>query len=197
MKKFLIIFSKIISSIFTPVLIPVYTFTLLIFSQKEFTTTKKISLYIVAILFSSVLHIIPIVYLKLKGEIKSLDIVSKEKRIMPLSFSILIYTIGYFLMNWMNASDISQVLMLGYIIITTIVIIITYWWKISIHALGISGPLVILNYYFGAIVLPFYILIPIVCVSRVILKRHTIKQVIVGAGLGIGMSVLILLVYFS
>jgi membrane-associated phospholipid phosphatase len=65
-----------------------------------------------------------------------------------------------------------------------VVQIITMYWKISTHALGITAPLVASLYLFGREPLPFFVLIPIVCWARVYLKAHTILQVIAGTALG-------------
>jgi membrane-associated phospholipid phosphatase len=64
---------------------------------------------------------------------------------------------------------------------TLLVVLITNWWKVSVHTTAISGPLVALAYQFGSLVFPFFGLIPLVGVSRLILKRHTFAQVLVGA----------------
>jgi membrane-associated phospholipid phosphatase len=67
---------------------------------------------------------------------------------------------------------------------------ITRYWKISTHALGVAAPLVVLIYLYRLQPLPFLILIPIVCWSRVWLRAHTVLQVVAGTALGIA-SVLV------
>jgi membrane-associated phospholipid phosphatase len=62
--------------------------------------------------------------------------------------------------------------------------LITRYWKISTHALGITAPLVALLFLYGTQPLPFLVLIPIVCWARVYLKAHTVLQVVAGSALG-------------
>jgi membrane-associated phospholipid phosphatase len=72
---------------------------------------------------------------------------------------------------------------------------ITRRWKISIHTTGIAGPLVALTYQFGWMLLPLYILIPIVGLARVKMHRHTQLQVVAGGILGVAMTI-VQLYYF-
>ena len=68
---------------------------------------------------------------------------------------------------------------------TLLVLLITNWWKVSIHTTAISGPLIVFLYQFGSFIFPLLILIPLVGASRLVLKRHTLAQVIAGAAIGI------------
>jgi len=84
-------------------------------------------------------------------------------------------------------------LMLCYATETLIVAIISYWWKISIHTASMACSLIALTYRFGAIVLPFYLLLLFVGQAGIVLKRHTFTQTIAGALLGIVLTVIQLL----
>jgi membrane-associated phospholipid phosphatase len=63
-------------------------------------------------------------------------------------------------------------------------LLINLHWKISIHAMGIAGPLTALIYLFGLPGLILTLIVPLVGWSRVYLKRHTPWQVIIGTILG-------------
>jgi membrane-associated phospholipid phosphatase len=84
-----------------------------------------------------------------------------------------------------SAPIIIQALMFCYATNTLFVLLITVWWKVSVHTTAASGPLVALTYSFGSLVFPFYLIVPLVGLSRLILKKHTILQVIVGMLIGI------------
>lgn len=73
---------------------------------------------------------------------------------------------------------------------TLLVVLITNWWKVSVHTTAMSGPLVVLAYQFGNVVFPFFGLIPLVGAARLVLKRHTVAQVLVGAAIGVLMTAL-------
>jgi membrane-associated phospholipid phosphatase len=78
-----------------------------------------------------------------------------------------------------------------------LVVLITNWWKVSVHTTAIAGLLVVLAYPFGSIVFPFFGLIPLVGASRLILKRHTFAQVLVGAAIGVLMTALQIRLFFD
>jgi membrane-associated phospholipid phosphatase len=86
--------------------------------------------------------------------------------------------------------------MFCYAINTAIVWFITRKWKISIHAIGLSGPLVALWLHGFHYPIIMGIALVLVCVSRVILKAHTPAQVIVGLGLGMSLAYFELTILF-
>jgi membrane-associated phospholipid phosphatase len=142
-------------------------------------------LVFVSVLFSCVLIPAYIFYLKKKGSVDSMDINLREQRMNPLILGITSYFIGFLILSALHSPNLVQGLMFCYASNTLLVLFITHRWKVSVHATSISGPLVALTFQFGMVVLPFYILIPIVATSRVILKRHTVGQVIVGSLIGL------------
>jgi membrane-associated phospholipid phosphatase len=84
----------------------------------------------------------------------------------------------------MNSPVVIQSLMFCYATNTLLVLLITAWWKVSVHTTAASGPLIALTYRFGYLVLPFYTIILLVGLSRLTLKKHTVMQVIVGMLIG-------------
>jgi membrane-associated phospholipid phosphatase len=66
---------------------------------------------------------------------------------------------------------------------------ITFVWKISIHCAVASGSVAILALSFGPLVLLGYVLVALLCWSRVALGDHTVGQVIAGSVLGAGAAV--------
>ena len=196
MKRLIIHVCNVITVLFSPILIPVYMFAFLIFSRYGDPSRIKLVQFGIAILFSSALHMIPMVLMKRSGKIKSFDLVSRDKRALPLLFGIWMFIIGYVILKWFDAKPMTLAAMFCYIFNTIIVFIITNWYKISLHTIGVTGPLVVLAYAFGPVVYPFFVLIPIVATSRVILKRHTLGQVIAGAAVGLFVTPLLLYLYF-
>jgi membrane-associated phospholipid phosphatase len=66
---------------------------------------------------------------------------------------------------------------------------ITFVWKISIHCAVASGSVAILALSFGPLMLLGYVLVALLCWSRVTLGDHTVGQVIAGSVLGAGAAV--------
>jgi membrane-associated phospholipid phosphatase len=61
---------------------------------------------------------------------------------------------------------------------------ITTVWKISIHCAVASGSVTILCLLFGPLAAPGYLLVALTGWSRIVVKDHTIPQVIAGSLLG-------------
>ncbi|MEG3225274.1 MAG: phosphoesterase PA-phosphatase [Methanobacteriales archaeon Met13] len=116
------------------------------------------------------------------------DLPVKEDRSYPLLLVIFSYVIGVIVLYLIGAPSLTTVLMLCYLNNTVLVLIINHFWKISIHAMGLTGPLTALIYLFGWPCLIFTILVPLVGWSRVYLKKHTPWQVIIGSILGFSLT---------
>jgi membrane-associated phospholipid phosphatase len=173
------LWSAAISNIMHPMLVSAVAFSLLI-AASDNPLVQKVWLGIVAILFSS---LIPIGFLYTYRDRLNTD--ERTERFLPLVAGIVCYFVGFLLLWFMHAPIVVQALMLCYATNTLIVLAITLWWKVSVHTTAISGPLVAIAYTFGSVAFPFYLLIPVVGTARVILKKHTVAQVIVGAIIGL------------
>jgi membrane-associated phospholipid phosphatase len=182
--------AQAISAIFHPLILPAIAFTLLVIADPNPNVLHKLIVEVVAIVFSVVLVPAYIFFLKHKGVVDSADITIREQRINPLTMGAVSYFIGFLLLKLAGASNLIQGLMFCYATNTLLVLLITNWWKVSVHTTAMSGPLVVLAYQFGNVVFPFFGLIPLVGASRLILKRHTVAQVLVGAAIGVLMTAL-------
>lgn len=67
--------------------------------------------------------------------------------------------------------------------------------KVSIHTGGIAGLVTVLIVLFGRGALPAVLLVPLVAWSRVVLGRHTIRQVVTGALMAAAVTTAVLRVY--
>jgi membrane-associated phospholipid phosphatase len=186
--------SLLISSIFQPLLMPIYSVALLfVYTHFKFVYANHfLSLLTPTILFT---FLIPgvLIYLMMRvGIISDLSLPRRSDRFAPyavtmLSFGFLIY---YFfklgLPTWF-------LMMLGASIIVMIVAtVITLWWKISAHMFGISsliGGVMSVCYFVeksnpSYLFIILFILAGMVGTSRIILRRHTPGQVYAGFFLG-------------
>jgi membrane-associated phospholipid phosphatase len=182
--------AKIISTIFHPFIFCWFTLSILISTDSHLATLDKIFFWAIAIIFSSLATIIFVYDLKSKGIIESVDIDSKDERIKPFLVGGISNLIGFLLLRFFDAPHIIQGLLFSCTAISFLLLILTRWWKISVHATGISVFIVILNYHFGRMILPLYSIIVLVCLSRLLLKKHTIEQVMIGAMLGLTVTAL-------
>lgn len=160
--------------------------TLFIFIGLDFYFLKGTDVITVTLLsvFFAVLVPSTAAYIWIKDKKLEMDMPNREDRLYPLLCTIISYLLGVITLFTINAPSIITVLMFCYFTNTLLVLIISSFWKISIHTVGVAGPAVFLIYVFGYPGLIFLPLIPIVMWSRLFLKRHTFNQVIAGAILG-------------
>ena len=137
----------------------------------------------VCVFFGGLLPFI-ICYLYAKKKNLEIDIPSRKDRIYPLLMVIPSYIIGLILLYVLGTPAVITVLMFCYFSIAILVILISLYWKISLHSMGVAGPAVFQIYIFGVPGLLFILIIPVVMWSRVYLHKHTVSQVIMGALLG-------------
>jgi membrane-associated phospholipid phosphatase len=185
--------AQIISTIFNPVIDPAITFLLLIWADQQLNFSEKIEFSGIADLFTTGLMILCLFIFIRFGLISSPDIPDRQQRFLPLVVAAIVLFVGFLALSFAHAPRLIQALMACYAIETLIVAIISCWWKISIHTATMGCSLVVLTVQFGAIVLPCYLLLPLVGQARIVLERHTIAQTIAGAFLGIVLTTIQLL----
>lgn len=108
--------------------------------------------------------------------------VAQEKRKEIFLAAIFSYTLGFGILYLITSPKIVTGLMFCYMTNTLAMGLINQFWKISIHASGIAGPLTALIFqlaYPSSLFL--YLLILPVSWSRVVLEAHTVLQVIAGS----------------
>lgn len=172
-----------ISYILMPTTFAVVAFPLLVFLTPQ--NSDRAVIVVVSVLFGAVLPFLYLLLLLRRQRVTRLDVPVREQRTIPYLVTVVIYFAGSVLLYVLGASVIVYALMLCYATNTLVISAINTRWKISAHAMGASGPLTALAVTFGWLVLPFFLIVPIVAWARVELKAHTRAQVVAGAFLGI------------
>ena len=135
-------------------------------------------------IFSNLIPIITIIVLQRYGIISDLDASIRKQRILPLSLGVLYAAIGFIVLTLQNADAIIRGLMFCFITNTVIIILITRYWKISIHTMGVAGLIAALWVNGEQFPLIMGFILVLVAIARVVLKAHNISQVIAGSFLG-------------
>ncbi|MFX1563939.1 MAG: PAP2 family protein [Promethearchaeota archaeon] len=169
--------AKIISHVASPTFLAIPTFVLLLIVTNP--TSLPILLF-VALLFGSILPLAIIFALYKMGKIGDMEVSERSKRWMPFLGAIASYAFGSWLLLVLVAPSIVTALMFCYFGNTIITAIISLRWKISVHAVGVSGPITVLFYSLGCLYSLWLLLIIPVGWSRVELKAHTWAQIVVG-----------------
>ena len=193
-------FARIISSVFQPLLMPIYSI-LLLFVYTHFKLLFANQFWMImtpVILFSFVIPgiLIYVVY-KLKL-ISDLSLKIRKERFIPYTIVLVSYLIMIFYYDRIGMPSWFLMLAASSIAVILIAIFITIWWKISAHMFGVGGLLggVMSVSYFIEKSNPFYLFMAIFLIaglvgaSRLILRRHTFGQVVAGFFLGFVISFL-------
>ena len=187
-----------ISSVFQPLLMPIYSVLLLfVYTHFKFIYANQFfTLLIPTVLFT---FLIPgvLIYMMLRvGIISDLSLLKRRDRFAPYAITMLSF--GFLIYYFYNLGLPTWFLMMLVAPILTMIIatVITLWWKISAHMFGVSsliGGVMSISYfveksnpYFLFILL--FVIAGMIGVSRLILRRHTPNQVYAGFLLGFVIS---------
>jgi hypothetical protein len=197
--------AKIISVLFQPLLMPTYTL-LLIFSLNSYISmmvpshAKNVLMWIV-FLSTFVFPVIFIFILYKRGLIKTLNMDDKEERTFPLLVTSIFYFLMYYIVWQSNLDEIYNLLFMGSALLIVLALIISFFWKISMHMIGVGGMLgALIGLSQAAYVdLAYYVvLVTLVCglvgFARLKLKAHTPAQVYAGFSAGFLLMLFLFLV---
>lgn len=171
--------SSIISMILNPLFLSVYGFFIIAY-KANLEINNPLTYFMISIFFIAFLPLIT-VYMLMRNNILS-DIYAsnqfERKKIMILG--VVYCFLGFIALKALDSHPLIVGQMFCSFLNTMMLWIITYYWKISIHATGISSifsMLILINHYN---VLLMALLIFSVSLSRIILRAHTPSQVIAG-----------------
>ena len=197
--------TQLISILLHPMFMPILALhlTLLVLPSLAFTLSQNL-LLIYGILISStmILPLISIFWLMQKGKVSSLEMSNHKERSLPLFKTVIWMSFGYYLLqNLLFYTPILKAELLGAILIILLAAIISKFWKISLHLLGIGGvvgvfiALQIMHGDFLYLLLLFILLSGLLGVARIKQKAHNYAQVYAGFLVGLSVELITLLVY--
>lgn len=197
--------SHVISTVFQPLLMPTYG-VMLLFVYTYFGVIYRHQFWPIVtpvILFSFVIPAILIYMLLRMGMISDLSLKVRRERFYPYMITLLSYTAMIIFYYRMHMPRWFMMIMVASVAIMVVAILITFKWKISAHMFGIGGLIggAMAVSFFVERSNPYYmfmglfIIAGLVGTSRLILRRHTLGQVI--AGFLLGFLVSFLFVWFG
>jgi len=186
--------SHVISTVFQPLLMPTYE-VMLLFVYTYFGTMYRHQFWQIitpVVLFSFVVPTILIIMLYRMDFISDLSLKVRRERFYPYIVTLLSYTAMIVFYYRMHMPLWFLMIMAASIVIMVIAILITLKWKISAHMFGIGGLIggaMAVSYYVERsnpyyMFMGLFIIAGLVGTSRLILRRHTLYQVIAGFLLG-------------
>jgi hypothetical protein len=138
------------------------------------------------LLFACFSVVIPLVYvwwLLRCGKIGDMHMMHRHERHKPLMMACLSNGVGLGMLHWGDFAIAFQWFALVQCVITLLFLIITPWFKISLHSAS-AGVLFLLSVHLSDYVVAPVIMLGLICWSRIFLKRHTSTQVLAGCVIG-------------
>ncbi len=192
-EKNIILAARVASMVFTPFYLPfIGLIALFIFSYMslmpwQYKLTVLTLVYFFTILLPTLLiHL----YRRYQGWSSS-DLGRKERRMVPYIIAILCYFTCYYVMNVRRIPQFMANILVAALVIQVVCAIINIWWKISTHSAaigGFAGALLAFSLLFAfnpiwwlSVIL---IIAGVVGSSRMILRQHSLTQVVVGFLIG-------------
>lgn len=200
-EKNIIMTARVLSMIFTPFYLPIVGFFMLfIFSYMSFLPLSYKALVLVIVyLFTILLPSLLIhAYRKYQGW-TLFELGQKEKRMVPYVISILCYFLCFWLMSRVHIPHFMNIILVAALVIQMICALINVWWKISTHTAaigGVAGALLAYSLIFSFNPIWWFCLIMIIAgmvgTSRMILRQHSLQQVVTGFLIGFICSLIII-----
>jgi membrane-associated phospholipid phosphatase len=197
--------ARAISFILHPMLLPTYALVILFNLQVYFTVAIPLNAkWMIAILVFIITGLLPIlltVLMSKLGIIRSLHMSEREERIWPFITTALLYYLAYHLLKQLDLSPVFVRFMLGAFLAVAAGLVVSFFWKISIHMIGMGG----LVGAFTGLSLRLMIDMPLLIVilillsgltgfARLKLSAHHPLQVLAGFIAGFGVYILLFLI---
>jgi len=197
--------AKILSLVFFPLLIPTYTlliiFNINVYFSMIIPQLAKLQILGMVFLITFIFPLFMMILFQRIGIIKSLYMKTKEERTLPYLMTIIFFYLTSYLLKQIQISPIFYYFILGATFLIIITLIINFFWKISIHMIGIGG---MLGTFMGLsflwmIDISFLIILLVLCsgvtgYARLKLNAHNPAQIYSGFLLGTSFMLFLFLV---
>ena len=193
-EKQIIIAARVVSMVFTPFYLPILGLAALFFLSylNQYLLGYKFLVLTVVYFFTILLPTFLIhLYRRYQGW-SLIELGIKERRVVPYVISILCYFACLYVMEQMHIPYFIRSIVVCALMIQVICALVNVWWKISTHMAGIggvAGALFVFSEVFRFNPLWWMCLVFIIAgflgTSRMILRQHTLSQVVGGFLVGI------------
>ncbi len=139
--------AEVLSVIFHPLFMPLYGL-LIIYSSPtllSFIPAELKRLIFLLVLADNVLLPLALAsILWVRGAITTFNARDRNERVLLLTFALLMYTITAYLLLRMHVPNLIRAYFISIAVVTLITLLITTFYKLSLHAAGIGGLLVLI-----------------------------------------------------
>lgn len=188
--------AKVVSQLFTPLIVPTYATLIALWGTYMQVATPKARIMVLAAVFafSFLVPLIVICFLKVTHVIKDTELNERHERPIPYSVATVCYLGLWIYLTNIHAPQWFCSFFLASAIAGIVNLIVTFKWKISGHATGMGG-LVAFTFFvcwrpltFSGSPLFFLLAVgaaSLVATARLTLERHTVMQIVAGFLTGI------------
>jgi membrane-associated phospholipid phosphatase len=152
---------------------------------------------LLTLLFTAIIPVLSLVYLLIVGKVQHRHVPEKEKRTLPYLIGAISFSIGFVILQKLNAPMPLNALILASAVNILVITVVNFKWKISGHTIGAAAGVAGLQAVFGWKVWILYFVVLIVAWARVRTNAHTPLEVIGGAFLGFGLTFLQMIYYLN
>ena len=200
-EKNIIFTARLMSMIFTPFYLPIVgLIALFIFSYMSLLPMMyKLVMLAMVYLLTVVAPSLLIHLYRLCQGWTSHELGRKERRLVPYIISIVCYFACFFWMEYRNTPRVISIIVVVALTIQMVCALINVWWKISTHTAaigGVAGGLVSYSIAFSFNPLWWLcfvlILAGAVGTARMILRQHSLSQVVTGFLIGAACAILVI-----
>ena len=200
-EKNIIFTARLMSMIFTPFYLPIVgVIALFIFSYMSLLPMMyKLVMLAMVYLLTVVAPSLLIHLYRLCQGWTSHELGRKERRLVPYIISIVCYFACFFWMEYRNTPRVISIIVVVALTIQMVCALINIWWKISTHTAaigGVAGGLVSYSIAFSFNPLWWLcfvlILAGAVGTARMILRQHSLSQVVTGFLVGAACAILVI-----
>lgn len=187
--------ARAVSYVISPILVPLITVAILLLVLGADADQALTAFIFIGFPFC-VVPLVDVFWMVSRGFASSLELPERKQRLEPLTLAIVAGLAGFFLYYDSDSSiDLVAILAATYLVNLVLLLAVTVFWKISVHATAVGGMFSVIAYVLGPIfglaapnegvlLATLAALVPLVMWARLHLRVHTMPQVVAGALLG-------------
>jgi membrane-associated phospholipid phosphatase len=181
-----------LSIVCTPALMAIAGASLIAYTLATPAAWRWVAIYGISVVLIPILYL---VWLFQRGQVSDLDVYIRRQRIRPLLMALTGVMVAWMVLYLGAGPRLLLALAGANVIQLALIFGITLRWKISMHATGVAGFVVMACTLIGSAAWPLILIVPVVAWARVRLRCHTLAQTMAGAALGSSVLAVALFIY--
>src|SRR5260370_31737809 len=180
--------AHVLSEISNPLFVALPTFLVIALSSAP-DILHALLWWIVAVAGISVAPFLFVLRGVRRGRYSDHHVSKREQRLIPILFAIGCMAIAFVLLHYLGVSRVLIATVTAVIVALAITLIITKYWKISLHLVGMAGAVTVCVLLFGPRFLFLSPLVALVGWARWKVRAHTLLQALAGTALAVSVTV--------